>query len=340
MSLPIELPLTKNGITFENVLKRVADIPNTAWENVQRELTAQQPYVVPVTLSIGPTTHTTKRQITDLIEAESQLFNGFSLPRELIAIAYNAGDVKWAEGAWGTAADSKNLGIDPTSYLSQLRSGCNVGVECWGGMTLTIPGSDVGIIFFGVQEPFWKKTNQSVGPMAQVNHEYTHAIQFAQWLKTGRDVLEARSKAYPCWWSEGQANAVGMTVWAPTYKTYKSSRDYNVTRPFNSDGLMPSLKSFSQTAFEAFLDQDPGTCYHPESNGDYQLGFSVGLAAVEMLIAIGGPRASMAVLARTANGDTWAQAFEAVYGLSWEQGRRVIASVLAAEYKSLPIRGN
>ena len=150
MSLPIELPITEKGITFANVLKRVAEIPNTAWNNVRREVEAQQPHDVPVTLSIGPTTNTTKQQITDLIEAESQLFNGFSLPRELIAIAYNGRDVRWAEGAWTTAAVAKGLGIDPSAYLPQLRSGCNLGVECWGGMTLTIPGSDVGIIFFGV----------------------------------------------------------------------------------------------------------------------------------------------------------------------------------------------
>jgi len=340
ISLPIELPITNDGITFANVLKRAADIPRLAWDNVQRELKSQQSLNVPATLSIGPTTQTTEKQITELLDKESQLFGGFSLPRELLAIAYNGNDVKWAEGAWETAANALNLKVDPKSYFSQLRAGCNVGVECSGGMTLALPESDIGVFFLGVQEPYWKKANQSAGPMSQVNHEYTHAIQFAQWLGISSAVLEARSKAYPCWWSEGQANAVGIPIWASKYQAYKNSRDYNVTRPFNSEGPKPSLKSFSAKALEVFLEQDSNTCYHPESSGDYQLGYSVGYAAVEVLVAIGGPRATMAVVARTASGDTWAEAFQAVYGITWDEGRRILAAVLSVEYKALPIRKN
>ena len=82
------------------------------------------------------------------------------------------------------------------------------------------------------------------------------------------------------------------------------------------------------------------TCSNSSPYDDYQLGFSVGYAAVEALVAIGGPQATMAVLARKAAGDTWKQAFQNVYGISWNKGALILGRVLAAEYADHPIEKN
>ena len=45
----------------------------------------------------------------------------------------------------------------------------------------------------------------------------------------------------------------------------------------------------------------------------------------------------MALVARTADGDTWEQAFEKVYGISWSEGATALGKILAAEYTVKPL---
>ena len=177
--------------------------------------------------------------------------------------------------------------------------------------------------------------------MSQVDHEYTHNVQFAQWIGARLpEGVQSRAQAahskMPCWFQEGQANAIGIPVWAPDIQTYTSARRGNIARAINPNGPKPSLTSYTADAFANFLyNQDPLTCFSP-SSGDYPLGYSVGYAATEALIAIGGPQATMALLTKMAAGDNWSEAFQHVYGISWKDGANTLA-VLSAEYAVLPL---
>jgi hypothetical protein len=181
--------------------------------------------------------------------------------------------------------------------------------------------------------------------MSQINHEYTHNVQFAQWIgaprKSGmRSGTEEAHTKMPCWFQEGQANGIGIPVWAPDLQTYLNARKGNVARGINSNLPKPSLTTFTAESFTKFLyEQDPMKCYNP-SSGDYQLGYSVGYAAVESLVAIGGPQSTMALLTKMADGDNWSSAFQHVYGISWQQGSSVLGKILAAEYAVLPLGSN
>lgn len=340
ISLPVPVPYEESGITFDNAIDHLSEIPEAAWTNIQNAIEGNEEVRIDTRILIGPKTDTTQAQIEALLQREYRLWDGFSQPSSYVGLVYNADDIGWAEDAWRDVVVAEDYGVDAEMYLSELRAGCEAGVECWGGMAETFPGSSKGFSFYGVQEPFWNDENQDVGPMSQVNHEYTHNVQFAQWIGTGQDSTTAAHAVVPCWWQEGQANAIGFAVWAPTYAVYKGTRDYNVTRPIDKNGPQPTLTSFGAQVLDAFLDQDTSTCYNPGTNGDYQLGFSVGYAAVEVLVAIGGPQATMAVVARTASGDTWSEAFEAVYGITWEEGRASLAKILAAEYAADPLRSS
>jgi len=141
----------------------------------------------------------------------------------------------------------------------------------------------------------------------------------------------------PCWFQEGQANAIGIPVWAPDLRSYLDARRGNVARRLNSNLPQPSLTTYTAASFAKFLyEQDPLTCYTP-SSGDYQLGYSVGYATVEALVAIGGPEATMALLTTMAAGGDWAAAFKKVYGITWKEGSTILGEVLAAEYAQLPL---
>lgn len=182
--------------------------------------------------------------------------------------------------------------------------------------------------------------------MSQVGHEFTHTVQFAQWIGSvlpANDQLfsQATHRGIPCWFSEGQANGIGIPLVANTLTQYMSARDNSARRSIRQDGSMkPSLSDTTLTAqaITNFLyGQDIKTCYDPSANPDWQLGYNIGFAATEVLVAIGGPRSTMALTAKTADGLSWADAFQAVYGISWKEGAEVLGKVLAAEYAARPM---
>jgi len=62
------------------------------------------------------------------------------------------------------------------------------------------------------------------------------------------------------------------------------------------------------------------------------LGYTVGAAATEALIAIAGPQATMALYALGAQGQDFPTAFQNVFGISWSDASTILSKVLAAEY--------
>jgi hypothetical protein len=263
---------------------------------------------------------------------------------------YNAKDEAWAEAEWPKMANELKLTDNPSGEISQIRAGCNftndVATECFGGMAVTFQNSSAGFAFYGVQSPYWSKKSLQVGPISQVTHEYTHNVQFAQWngapLKPGENLKsDSAHNGMPCWFSEGQANAIGIPIAANDMESYIQGRDNSVRQKINvGSGAKPALTNASLTAenIASFLyGQNISTCYNPATNNDWQLGYNVGYAATEVLVAIGGPRSTMALLALTASGLTWSDAFQEVYGISWKDGSDILGKVLAAEYAAKPM---
>lgn len=350
--IPIALPVVQNGdITFANAASQYASIGKVAWQRVQDVITANSAVDIPTTISIGPNTGTTKEQITRLLQREYRLFAGFSQPSTYLALVYNGKDEPWAETEFTKIVAARNYQIRATDFTERvMRGACDLSNPadpvCASGNALIFGNSTDGATFHGVQEPYWTVSGENAGPMSQVDHEYTHNVQFAQWIGSPpqggvSNRAQLAHRVIPCWFQEGQANAIGITVWASDLRTYLDARRGNIARAINPNEPKPSLADFSAASFTKFLgEQDPLQCYQPGTNGDYQLGYSVGYAAVEVLVAIGGPQATMALLSLTASGDTWENAFRTVYGISWQEGAGALGQALAAEYEVMPLGSN
>lgn len=350
--IPIPLPVIQNKtITFADAVSKYAQIPQVAWQNIQDTIAANSAVDIPTTIVIGPNTDTTIEQITNALKKEYRLWSGFAQPISYAGLVYNAKDESWAETEWPKMAARLNLTNNPSVWIpNHLRAGCNfdngVATECYGGMALTFAGTDAGFAFYGVQSPYWSQSSFQSGPFSQVTHEYLHNVQMAQWngftLPSGI-VLRSQiaHNSYPCWFSEGQANAIGIPVVSNDLDSYIRGRDNSIRRKINQNmPVKPSLSDNGLTAdaIGSFLyNQDPATCYNPDTNGDYQLGYNIGYAATEVLVAIGGPQSTMALLGETASGMTWAEAFQAVYGITWKEASVILGKVLAAEYSTKPM---
>jgi hypothetical protein len=350
--IPITLPVAQNGtITFANALDHISEISSVAYQRVQQTLSANSAVVVPHQLIVGPkTTSVTKTLEESILAKEFKLWSGFSQTKYLSVIAYNSADTTWAVDTYKKLFKDKKYPApqDPQEALHRVQQTCSSSPQpgqtsgpmgdCYAGNAGGVAGTNDSIEMLGVTtadpQHGWDPTDSG-----EVSHEYTHTVQSAQFIGTSavdRDYYE--QNFMPCWMNEGQANASGIGVGATSLDQYINKRNDTVTR----GGAAPEFKGFTAAGLKDFLySQIPNqskknSCYN---NGPlYHMGYTVGFAATEILFAIGGPQSTMALVARGAMGDTFAQAFQKVYGITWDQGSTILGQILAAEYAANPMR--
>jgi hypothetical protein len=345
--IPLTLPVTQTGsITFANAATNFAQIPQVAWQNVQDAIAGNPDVDVPTTIHIGPNTDASLTAITNGLNRINKIFAGFTHVSKYYGIVYNAKDLQWAQNDAASLFQTMGLkgGFAQTEVIkNQSSAGCEINgttvVECGGGMAwdLRQNNSDAGGSYYGVQSGgFWMDAQKNTGPMTQVNHEAMHNYQIIQFshteLKENQSTsAEAMHEATPWWFSEGQANAIGIPSFIEKYSDYLSARQPNIVRNPGPNAKVPTTAA----GFKSFLTETQKAS--PE-NVNYPLAYSIGYAAVEALVAIGGPRATLALYALGSNGENWEAAFKHVYGITWDQGATVLSQVLAAEYAANPIQ--
>jgi len=354
LPIPITLPVAQTGtITFANAEANFAAIPQAAWKRTQDVIAANSAVNVPTDIQIGPNTKASKTAITDGLDRINKLFAGFRHVSAYAGIVYNAKDLNWAQSA--TAAYLKKLKVSGGSASAEStkrssEAGCEIqggkAINCYGGMSwdLRDTKSQAGGSWYGVETvvvdgkplDFWTDENKNSGAMTQVTHEATHNYQITQFFYTplgkGQYRSNDLSRAFVPWWfGEGHANAIGIATFLDSFDAYSGARSQNITR---NPGSRTKLPAFNAAALKTLLTSKGVAS--PE-NPNYALGYSIGYAAVEALVAIGGPQATLALYTLGAKGQKWETAFKNVYGITWDEGASVLSKVLAAEYAANPI---
>jgi len=313
---------------------------------VQNAISAGSEVNIPTAIQIGPNTNASLSAITTGLNRVNKIFAGFTHVSSFAGIVYNAQDLQWAQNA--TAGYFQTLGIKDgfarTDVIyNQSSAGCEINgktaTECGGGMSwdLRQNNSDAGGAYYGVQSGgYWTDASKNIGPMTQVNHEYTHNYQIIQFYHTPLGVNQNTSADIshsftPWWFSEGHANGIGMTSFIDNLPDYLGARNYTVVRSPGSNTKPPA---FTAESLKSFLMDYQAT---GPQNKNWPLAYSIGYATVETLIAIGGPQATLALYALGANGESWETAFMHVYGISWNEAATVLGKVLAAEYAAKPM---
>ncbi len=341
--IPITLPVAQSGvITFNNIQDHISEIPETAWQKVQDVLASKKAVSIKHDLYIGPNTELSiaggKPRIEAILEKATKLWSGFTLPKYFSLVYYNLTDEKWAEQKTKDIWKAKKY--EPSSIGAALNA---LQISCQSQSAPGVGGDDLGFCR-GADAGAVTNSDNSFGQVAEGDkqrpdisgsvlvHEFTHTIQSAQWIGNANCRNEGNNcsrtqlaKSFaPCWINEGQPNGINTMVAYSDLSSYLSNRAVGRdTSQKVTDYSAGSLRSY-------LFDQSPATCY---KNGPlYGLGFDVGARAIEALVAIGGPQATMALFALGAEGQNFPTAFKNVYGISWGDASTILSKVLAAEY--------
>jgi len=342
--IPISLPVTQNGvITFNNIEQNVNEIPLAAWQSVQDSIAANNAKVVPHEVFKGPNTNLTIAggipRIYSTIERVSKLWSGFPSTSRFTLVYFNLTDKEWAIQKVrtvgvknGYSSSSMEGVIHGLKIQCENQSAPGVGGEplgyCAGANAGIIQNSTDSFATFGEGDVNHPDTYGSI-----LAHELTHTYQQALFGGTPSCIAQGAQcfkpalvhKFAPCWLHEGQPNSINAMAAISDFPTYLTQR------PSGKD-TSQTITDFSESSLRSFLyDQNPATCY---KNGPlYQQGYGPGAMAVEALVAIGGPQATMALFALGAEGQDFPTAFKNVYGISWSDAATILAKVLALEYK-------
>ena len=341
--IPITLPVAQSGvITFSNIQDNISEIPQTAWQKVQDVLASNSAASVKHDLYIGPNTQLSisggKAQIEVMLQRVTKLWSGFALTKYFSVVYYNLTDEKWAEQktkdiwkAKGYDASTTGAALHALEISCQSQSAPGVGGAdlgfCRGADAGAVTNSDNGFLQMAEGDAQHPDKSGSI-----LVHEFTHTIQSAQWIGNANCHNEGNNcsrtqlaKAFaPCWINEGQPNGINTLVAYSDLPSYLSDRRVGRDRS-------QKVTDYSASSLRNYLfDQSTATCYQ---NGPlYQLGYDVGARAIEALVAIGGPQATMALFALGAEGQNFPTAFKNVYGISWSEASTILSKVLAAEY--------
>ena len=340
--IPITLPIAKssdaNAITFANVLTRISDIPTTVFNKEEALIAASTLQVIPHDIFIAPALQSTVtvKSVSEMVNRSIKYYAGFQQGSYFAVYVYNKASIAWAKKQYNSVAATRKYSAVKNYHdrgAQDIESACNGG-DCNGNNAGMISGTNEGYLNITVDN-----ANHPFIESGSIAHEYGHIVQSTQWDGTKYDNLnDIKNKTYPGWLFMGGINQPAWTICTGTLEGYMQSRSqqgFNLRRSglknLTAQGITNYLLYSSTTESIDVNGKKISESVLPP-NPIFEIGNSTGGLATEVLVAIGGPQAVMALHALMANGDSMDVAFMKVYSTPWPEAAKIIGQVIAAEY--------
>jgi len=344
--IPITLPIAKssdaNAITFANVLTRISDIPTAVFNKEEALIAASTLQVIPHDIFIAPALQSTVtvKSVSDMVDRSIKYYAGFQQGSYFAVYVYNKASIAWAKKQYNSVAATRKYSAVKNYHdrgAQDIESACNGG-DCNGNNAGMISGTNEGYINITVDN-----ANHPFIESGSIAHEYGHIVQSTQWDGTKYDNLnDLKNKTYPGWLFMGGINQPAWTICTGTLEGYmqaRSQQGFNLRRSgfknLTAQGITNYLLYSSTTESIDVNGKKISESVLPP-NPIFEIGNSTGGLATEVLVAIGGPQAVMALHALMANGDSMDVAFMKVYSTPWPEAAKIIGQVIAAEYAQTP----
>ena len=313
---PVAAKVPTMPTSFADLEESYQGIPYATWEKVQNNLALHKSTDLKISFLFGPTTpqRYPNQWTIDAVTLGSRVMGAQKQPAEVKFVQYNKEDVPWARTEAEKYISPFRLGM---SFPDQAAEKCAV-VDCDGAVTNI--ASDIGLVLVGVANPVNRFNIQKFNGQNDL-HEYTHAVQgmvFKGKTQSPPPVL------MPCWYSEGQPQAVSIPTVA------KSAEDYvKIRKGWMTDNRW-ALKDYEPETIQQFLKDNMKV---PCPGNTYAMVFSLGYIVMDALVAVGGIDKTFDVLTARADGLSFEDAFKKVYGISWDEASVVLSKTVSKIYK-------
>ena len=294
--------------SFDDLIANYTGISYAAWSKSTAAIKAAEKVDVPFKALVGPKTTLAYKNPEKIYDLVSRMYTGYKSAKDLTVLSFAYDDREWAEQQMKT--------IQPSSTWQWISyTACATRATCWGGgMHTDQNGSGLMVMTTEVVDE-----NHTSGTLDA--HEFTHAVQQNQ---MGRSQPWPPSGTWPpTWFLEGQANYTQYVA------VYNDSFDlYTSKSRSSSQDLYRDSKITSQWIQDYFVVNPPSDWYNKyERWRQYDLGSML----VQVLTAIKGPASTMEVWKQCGTGMMFVDAFEKVYGISFEKALPIISKAIALQ---------
>lgn len=301
--------------SFSNLESNYKGIPDAVWADAKLYLDKSLSNEIKVQVEKGPSTNIRYNYSEIEYAITRALKLGANFPRQsnYLVVAFNFQDRDWAKTLLSTIESPFTLN---DTFSDQVSGACASDTDCdnaFGNISL-----DSGLIIQAVSGLNNSMNTSSKVIRSHYAHETTHTIQKSIYKKYG-----LKRFSIPCWFSEGQPQAVATSTSSESLSQYVANRQSWLRPPLRG------LPDFSEASIKKFFDlQHNQPCDAATRMHIYDIGF----IAVEALVSVGGISSTFEVLDKYASGMNFDAAFEKVYGISWLNAKPILAYVVSKQF--------
>lgn len=280
-----------------------------AWESTDKKIKSSSAVAVRHDIYVGPSTSVPNANVKDVFENATRLFAGFNQPKSFFSIYYRYQDKNWAK--------AKLLELNQPNRVQEIDGSCSSINRC-NGASAGKASINVGFSQFAVTEPGPQSSKYHLDGGVEI-HEYAHIAQAMQFVGKLKD--DRNFEYLPRWLIEGHAHLAGIAGAAKTLEEYQQNRREWLNTTPNQE-----IKSFSPENIERFYSSLMPGKYNADMFGYV---YTIGFFTIENLVALKGIDSPMELILQVSNGSTFEQAFNNVYGMTWDKASPILAETVA-----------
>ena len=298
----------KGPTSFDDLIENYQGISYAAWSKSSAAIKASNSQSPSFKAATGPNTKLSYPTPAVAFDLVKRMYGDYDSSPDFTVLSFGYADRMWAQ--------EQMKQLQPNSTWGWITfTACATRATCWGGGMFTdAKASGLLVLTTEVLDD-----NHLSGTLDA--HEYTHAVQQHQF---GRPTVWPETGDWPpSWFREGQAT---FSQNAAIY--YQSFELYSKNRKATSEGLYRNSTITSQWIQDYFVINPPSSWFNTyESWRQYDLGAML----IEILTAIKGPSSTMELWKLSGTGLKFNEAFEKIYGTSFDKALPIISKAIALE---------
>jgi len=296
--------------SLDDLVENYKGIAYAAWSKSSAVIKSSNAVAPPIKMITGPNTKLRIENPSTIFDLIARLYPGYGPSNDFNVLSFSYDDRDWAQTQLNTLPPK-----DPTAggWISFI--GCVTRQTCNGGNMFT---GDKGPQLLVL-------TTEVLGgdqaPGMLEAHEYTHGVQQNQMRFP--QPWPPNDTYPPVWLHEGGAHfSQNAAINFQSFDKYLSFRRVSASNIFNDSKITSQW-------IQEYLGANPDLTWYRKY--DRWTMFVMGAMFVEALVAIKGPESTMEIWKLAGNGLKFPQAFEKVYGISFEKALPIISKAIALE---------